>query len=245
MAEANEAAPQGTEATPQTTNTETEVSNSAQTQSSSDAPDINAEQVAKYFGTDSETLGKFQKFVEANGQFDTAFNKMKSGISNPQKATEAAQAPSDPQKAEEPTSHTKQAPEAPTTPQGAITPSEFLAEQYFKSLAGEEKYANISKEIANGDYLKEMSAFGIQALNPDGSINDQKVRMYLDLKSQTVPAKPTETTPDASPAPTVTYTEVGESGITSMDQAYKILLEPNNPNIAKAEEYIKNSFNKK
>lgn len=227
-------APKSEETPTQTTNTEP-----------AQAPEINAEQVAKYFGTDAETLGKFQKFVEANGKFDSAFSKMKTDISNPEKPVEAPQAASEPQNDNQPTSHTEQPSEAPKVPKGAITPSEFLAEQYFKSLAGEEKYANISKEIANGDYLKEMSAFGIQALNPDGSINDQKVRMYLDLKSQTVPAKPTETTPDASPAPTVTYTEVGESGITSMDQAYKILLEPNNPNMAKAEEYIKNSFNKK
>lgn len=199
-------------------------------------------------GLTSEQAEKFKTFIQNSGGFDNAFKKLKTDVSQPkgpEKPVEAPQAAPEPKNDNQPTSHTEQPSEAPKVPQGAITPSEFLAEQYFKSLAGEEKYANISKEIANGDYLKEMSAFGIQALNPDGSINDQKVRMYLDLKSQTVPAKPTETTPDASPAPTVTYTEVGESGITSMDQAYKILLEPNNPNMKAAEEYIKNSFNKK
>lgn len=230
-----EAAPQGTEATPQNTNPEP-----------AQAPEINAEQVAKFLGTDAETFGKFQKFVEANGKFDSAFSKMKADISNPQpeKVTEAPQAVPEPQNDKEPTSHTETAPEAFKTPQGAITAQEFLAEQYFKSLAGEEKYNNISDGIRNGDYLKEMAAFGIQALNPDGSINDQKVRMYLDLKAQTVPAKPTETTPDASAAPTVTYTEVGENGIENIDQAYKILMEPGNTNRAKAEEFIKKTFNK-
>ena len=234
-----EAAPQGTEATPQTANPEP-----------AQAPEINAEQVAKFLGTDTETFGKFQKFVEANGKFDSAFSKMKTDISNPQpekaaeKAPEAPQTAPEPQNDKEPTSQPQQAPEAFKTPQGAITAQEFLAEQYFKSLAGEEKYANISEGIRNGDYLKEMAAFGIQALNQDGSINDNKVRMYLDLKSQTVPAKPTETTPDASAAPTVTYTEVGEGGVTSMEQAYKIIMEPNNPNASKAEEFIKKSFNK-
>lgn len=230
-----EAAPQGTEATPQITNPEP-----------AQAPEINAEQVAKFLGTDTETFGKFQKFIEANGKFDSAFSKMKADISNPQpeKPTEAPQSTSEPQNDKEPTSHTEAAPEAFKTPQGAITAQEFLAEQYFKSLAGEEKYSNISDGIRNGDYLKEMAAFGIQALNQDGSINDQKVRMYLDLKSQTVPAKPTETTPDASAAPTVTYTEVGENGIASMDQAYKIIMEPNNPNAKAAEEFIKKTLNK-
>lgn len=193
-------------------------------------------------GFTSEQLADMKKFFDNNGGFDG----VKAKISNPEKTTqsapEAPQTAPEPKKDNEPTSHTEQAPEPIKTPQGAITPQEFLAEQYFKSLAGEEKYANISKEIANGDYLKEMSAFGIQPLNSDGSINDQKVRMYLDLKSQTVPAKPTETEPNASAAPTVTYTEVGDN-IANIDQAYKVLMEPGNPARQKAEEYIKNYLN--
>lgn len=220
-------APQ-TEATPQTTNPEP-----------AQAPETNS---VDLHGFTSEDLAEMRKFYDANG----GFKAVKSKISNyqPQKPTEAPQTASAPQNDNQPTSRTETAPEAFKTPQGAITAQEFLAEQYFRSLAGEEKYANIADGVRNGDYLKEMSAFGIQPLNPDGSINDQKVRMYLDLKSQTVPAKPTETTPDASAAPTVTYTEVGENGITSMDQAYKIIMEPNNPNASKAEEYIKKSFAK-
>lgn len=225
-AEAPAPAPAGESEQTPTTNTEP-----------AQAPEVNAEQVAKYFGTDAETLSKFQKFVEANGKFDSAFSKMKTNISNPEKPAEA---PAEPQKTE-PTSQPK---EEPTykVPQGAITPSEFLAEQYFKSLAGEDKYKTISEGIRNGEYLKEMAAFGIQALNQDGSINDQKVRMYLDLKAQTVPAKPTETEPNASNAPTVTYTAAGDQ-ISSIDQAYKIIMEPGNPDMDKAEEFIKNSFN--
>ena len=205
---------------PQTTNTE-------QT-APTEAPDMH--------GFTSEQLADIDKFFKANGGFE----KVKSKISNPEKPAETPQ-PASEQK-EEPTSHTQQPTEAPKTPQGAITASEFLAEQYFKSLAGEEKYKTISDGIRNGDYLKEMAAFGIQALNQDGSINDQKVRMYLDLKAQTVPAKPTETEPNASNAPTVSYTEVGEN-ITSIDQAYKVLMEPGNPGMAKAEEFIKNFYN--
>lgn len=232
-----EAAPQGTEAAPQTAATEP-VKN--------EAPEINAEQVAKYFGTDTETLGKFQKFVDANGKFDSAFSKMKTDISNPTRPAEAPAQVAEPQRQEEPTSHTQEPAQmqAPQTPQGAITAQEFLAQQYFKALAGEEKYAPIAKGIENGDYLKEMAAFGINALNQDGSINDQKVRMYLDLKAQTVPAKPTESEPNASAAPTVTYTEVGDNGFTDINQAYRVLLEPGNPNMAKAEEFIKNYYSK-
>lgn len=194
-------------------------------------------------GFTSEQLADMKKFFDNNGGFDG----VKAKISNPEKPVEkpVENSQPEPQKTEEPTSHTQEPAQtqAPQTPQGAITAQEFLAKQYFKSLAGEEKYAPIAKGIENGDYLKEMAAFGINALNQDGSINDQKVRMYLDLKAQTVPAKPTETEPNASAAPTVTYTEVGEAGFTNIDQAYKVLMEPGNPNMAKAEEFIKNHFN--
>lgn len=221
-------APQ-TEANPQTTNPE---------------PAQAAAPVPNLHGFTEDQLAEMEKFYSANGGYEKVFGRVKSAISNPQRPVESTQTASTPQNDNQPTSQPQPVSEAFRMPQGAITAQEFLAEQYFKSLAGEEKYNNISEGIRNGDYLKEMAAFGIQALNQDGSINDQKVRMYLDLKSQTVPAKPTESTPDASAAPTVTYTEVGENGITSMDQAYKIIMEPNNPNAAKAEEFIKKSFSK-
>lgn len=193
-------------------------------------------------GFTQEDLAGMRTFIDNNGGWD----KIKARISNPQpqpveKPVENSQA--EPQKAEEPTSHTEQTRTAPQPPKGAITASEFLAQQYFKTLAGEEKYSAISKGIANGDYLKEMAAFGIKPLNQDGSINDEKVRMYLDLKAQTVPAKPTGSEPNASAAPTTSYTEVGDE-ITDINQAYKVLMEPGNPGMAKAEEFIKNHFSK-
>lgn len=225
-----EAAPQGTEAVPQAAPIEP---------TKTEAPEINAEQVAKFLGTDAETFGKFQKFVEANGKFDSAFSKMKADISNPTKPAEPAAKP-----AEAPAPQSQPQPEAPAykAPEGAITAQEFLAKQYFKALAGEEKYAPIAKGIENGDYLKEMSAFGINALNQDGSINDQKVRMYLDLKAQTVPAKPTAAEPDASAAPTVSYVNVGDK-IENIDQAYQVIMQPNHPATKMAEEFIKNHLN--
>lgn len=214
------------EQTPTTTNTEQPTA----------APEQKAE-APNMYGFTSEQLAEMKKFYDANGGFD----KVKSKISNPEKTTTAE--PVKPTETEEPISHTEQ-PQAQVsqTPKGAITAQEFLAEQYFKSLAGEEKYASISKGIENGDYLKEMAAFGINAMNQDGSINDQKVRMYLDLKAQTVPAKPTESEPNASAAPTVNYVEVGES-IENIDQAYKVLMQPNHPKMDMAREYIKNHFN--
>lgn len=190
-------------------------------------------------GFTSEQLADMKKFFDNNGGFDG----VKAKISNPEKPAEKpAESQVTEEKKEEPTSHTQEPEQKFQTPKGAITAQEFLAKQYFQALAGEEKYAPISKGIANGDYLKEMAAFGINAMNPDGSINDQKVRMYLDLKAQTVPAKPTSSEPNASTAPTVDYVNVGEK-IENIDQAYKVLMQPNHPKMDMAKEYIKNHFN--
>lgn len=198
-----------------------------------------APQMPDMHGFTPEDLAGMRVFIDNNG----GWNAIKSKISNPQPvqqtAPEAYQNPT-PQPQYQPYQQPQQAQYRP--PEGAITAEEFLAEQYFKSLSGEEKYAGISDQIRNGDVLKEMASFNIRALNQDGSINDQMVRRYLDLKAQTVPAKTTSTEPNASNAPTVTYTEVGDN-IASLDQAYKVLMEPGNPGMAKAEEFIKNHFN--
>ena len=215
-------APKAPESVETPTNTNTE---------SAPAPDMH--------GFTSEQLADMKKFFDNNGGFDG----VKAKISNPQKPVEkpVENSQPQPQKTEEPTSHTQTEP-AYKAPQGAITAQEFLAQQFFKALAGEEKYAPIAKGIENGDYLKEMAAFGINALNQDGSINDQKVRMYLDLKAQTVPAKPTGTEPDASAAPTVSYVNVGDK-IENIDQAYQVIMQPNHPKSKEAEEFIKNHLN--
>ena len=195
-------------------------------------------------GLSAEQAQKFKTFIENSGGFDNAFSKLKSDISTPK----SVQMP-EPEAQPAPTSQ----PQAPVEPQykmpaGAITPQEFLAQQYFQSLSKEEKYAPIAKGIENGDYLKEMAAFGINALNQDGSINDRKVRMYLDLKAQTVPATATSTEPNASTAPTVEYYQVEGDKITNMNQAYAILDQDmklrakgqaGHPMIAAAEEFIK------
>lgn len=205
-------------------------------------------QAPDMYGFTSEQLAEMKKFYDANGGFD----KVKSRISNPQQFEQQPQQQQMQQQnygpqMQQPTSQQyqqyqqqQQAPYRP--PQGAITPEEFLAQQYFQGLSRDPKYENIAEQIASGDVLKEMAGFNIQPLNMDGSINDMMVRRYLDLKAQTVPAKPTETEPNASNAPTVTYTAAGDK-ISDINQAYKILMEPGNPDMAKAEEFIKNSYN--
>jgi len=194
-------------------------------------------------GFSQEDLAGMRRFIDNNGGWDAIKQKISAPKSYQQPGQQVDYQEQQQTQQVQPTSQPVQQQQY-YPPNGAITASEFLAEQYFKSLAGEEKYANISEGVRNGDYLKEMSQFGIQPLNPDGSINDNKVRMYLDLKAQTVPAKPTESEPNASAAPTVSYTEVGEK-ISDINQAYKVLMEPGNPGAQKAEEFIKNFLNKK
>ena len=192
-------------------------------------------------GFTSEDLAEMRKFYDANGGFD----KVKSRLSNPEPKVETPARP-------EPVAQPQPVHQEPVyrAPAGSITAEEFLAKQYFGSLAQEEKYASISNEIANGDVLKEMASFNIQPMNKDGSINDTMVRRYLDLKAQTVPAKQSGAMPEASAAPTVDYVPVGEK-IDNIDQAYAVIRQDaslksrgmaGHPNVALAEEFIKNSY---
>lgn len=204
-------------------------------------------------GLTAEQAEQFKTFMANNGGFDVAFKKLKTDISAPKSAQ-----PTEPQPAQTQTQTQTQAPApdepAPKTPEGAITAQEFLAQQYFRALAKEEKYAPIADGIKKGDYLNEMAAFGVNTFNPDGSINDKKVRMYLDLKAQTVPAQTTSTEPDASTAPTVEYYQVAGDKITDITQAYAIIQQDaqlknagmaGHPLSKDAEDFIRNSFAKK
>lgn len=194
-------------------------------------------------GLSEEQAQKFKTFIENSGGFDNAFKKLKTDVSSPQEPVEPPQSHSESKNDNQPTSQPIPPVEAPyKAPEGSITAQEFLAQQYFQGLSRDPKYEGIADQISSGDVLKEMAAFNIQALNQDGSINDGMVRKFLDLKAQTVPAKPTGTEPDASAAPTANYVEVGDQ-ITSLDQAYQVIMQPNHPAMSKAEEYIKAHLN--
>lgn len=235
MEENPTAAPQGTEATQTSTN------QGATQEPQATAPEINAEQVAKFLGTDTETFGKFQKFVEANGKFDTAFSKMKSDISNPQPKQE--QPVAQPTSVENAQVQQPQQPQPKQTPQGYITQEEYMTREYFKSLSNEEKYAGISEQIRSGEVLKEMSEFGINPTK-DGMFNDAQIRKFLDLKAQTVPAQ--QTTTPITNTPTVEWSNYEK--VDSFDAANKILLENINhpgmehPKTAEAKEFLKNYY---
>lgn len=195
-------------------------------------------------GFTSEQLADMQKFFQANGGYD----KVKSRISNPEPKTEPVTV-QDTAKQFEP-----KAPEEPPyiPPAGSITQQEIFAKTYFDSLASQEKYSGIAKEISSGTVLKEMSELGIQVINQDGSINAGAVTKYLDRIVQAMPAKQSSAVPEASAAPTVDYIPVGEK-INSMEEARAIIMQDaqlkrsgqaGHPNVKMAEDYLRDLFSK-
>lgn len=202
-------------------------------------------------GFTSEQLADMQKFFEANGGFE----KVKSRISNPGEARAEQNVLNTPA----PQVREQEPPAFPTQsyhmPEGAISRDEYFARRYFLDLAGDEKYANIASDIASGEVLKEMNNLGIQAFNPDNSINEDRVLAFLDMKSKTVPAKQASSMPEASAAPTVDYVPVGDT-IKDAQQARDIIMQDTqlrmrgaagHPRAADAEKFLKDylSPNKK
>jgi len=199
-------------------------------------------------GFTSEQLADMQKFFQANGGFD----KIKAKISNPE-PVQPQQPNLDATYAMKKEEDMLKAPAQPAyqAPIGSITREEFLAQQYFGALAKEEKYASIAKDVENGAVLKDMAAFNIRPINPDGSINDSMVRRYLDLKAQTVVAKQTSAAPESSAAPTVDYMQFDEgnmdirkaTAILQQDSALKAKGLGGNPDAEAAEKYLKGILN--
>lgn len=192
-------------------------------------------------GFTSDQLAEMQKFFAANGGFD----KIKSRISNPEPVTAAQPQAAEPaQPTQEPTVPQPVMPSAPT---GNMTMNEYFAKRYFMDLAAEEKYSGIADDLRSGNILKEMSRLGIKAVYSDGSIDEDVLTEFLDLKAKTVPAKQSSAMPEASPAPTVDYIPVGES-IESMAQAQQIILQDTqlrrqgkagHPSVKMAEDYMR------
>lgn len=199
-------------------------------------------------GFTSEDLAGMRTFIDNNGGWE----KIKSKISNP------APAPADEQKPVEPVQPAQ--PEKPAdtqttefkAPPNATSMREYAVRRYFWDLAETEKYSGIAKELKNGGILKEMTDLGIHAVYPDGSIDEDVLGKFLDLKAQTVPAKQTSSTPEASAAPTVDYVPVGDK-ITDMNQALQVIRQDSqlrsrglagHPSAKLAEDFLRENLNK-
>lgn len=193
-------------------------------------------------GFTSEQLADMQKFFQANGGYD----KVKSRISNPTPAPTEEQKPVEPAQPAAPQEQEYRA------PAGAINQNEYFIKRYFMDLAGEEQYANISKEISSGKVLTEMADLGIQYMLPNGAIDSDRVNKFLTMKAQTAPAKQTGSEPEASAAPTVDYVPVGEN-IKTADEARQVIMQDTqlrargmagHPAAQKAEEFLRNLLSK-
>lgn len=193
-------------------------------------------------GFTSEDLAGMRTFIDNNGGWD----KIKSRISNPTPTPEQPkeQQPEQPQQQVEP-----QQPQEPAQPpKGYASLQELSVERYFKDLAADPKYANISEQIANGEVLKEMSKMGMNPIDSNYNINIDQLNQFLALKSASVPSKPTSVEPTTTP--TVDYIPMDGEEITSMNQAIDIARQstqlraqglPAHPAEAKALEYLKNN----
>lgn len=192
-------------------------------------------------GFTEEQLADMAKFYAANGGFDA----VKSKISNPQQQTQQQPEQQTQQQAQEPA---QQPAEPVQPPKGFASLQELSVERYFKDLAADPKYANISEQIANGEVLKEMSKMGMAPIDENYNINVDQLTQFLNLKAASVPAKPTSVEPTTTP--TVEYVPMEGDNITSMEQAINIArqstqlrsqgMQPH-PAEAKALEYMKNN----
>lgn len=198
-------------------------------------------------GFTSEELAEMRTFYDNNGGFE----KVKSRISNPEPKTPEqpvqaqAQAPVQQQPVAQPQQPMR-------TPDGMLSRNDLLMRGYYERLAGEEEFKPIAKEIIGGDVLKEMEMLGINPTDSNGFIDDRKIRAFLSIKAKTVPAAQSNSMPEASPAPTVDYIQVGDT-IENMAQARAVIMQDSqlrasgqagHPSVAKAEEFLRNALNK-
>ena len=198
-------------------------------------------------GFTSEELAEMRKFYDNNGGFE----KVKARISNPEPKTPEqpvqaqAQAPVQQQPVAQPQQPMR-------TPDGMLSRNDVLMKGYYERLAGEEEFKPIAKEIIGGDVLKEMEMLGINPTDSNGFIDDKKIRAFLSIKAKTVPATQANCMPEASPAPTVDYIQVGDT-IENMAQARAVIMQDSqlrasgqagHPSVAKAEEFLRNALNK-
>ena len=198
-------------------------------------------------GFTSEELAEMRKFYDNNGGFE----KVKARISNPEPKSleQTAQAQTQASVQQQPVAQSQQ---PMRTPDGMLSRNDLLMRGYYERLAGEEEFKPIAKEITNGDVLKEMEMLGINPTDSNGFIDDKKIRAFLSIKAKTVPASQANSMPEASPAPTVDYIQVGDT-IENMAQARAVIMQDSqlrasgqagHPSVAKAEEFLRNALNK-
>ncbi len=200
----------------------------------------NNSQVSPKAEIPSDQIEAWNKFMEANGGFAKAFQKVKDTISNPQPKAEA-QGVSVPNEAVTPeqTAQPVQAPQPPTKAEGFISPTEIAALQYNRMMA--EAYPELdAKYMAEGQYLKEAAAMGIPAVDGQGNFNDKAIRQFLELKKAAIPPKPASA--PITTTPTADFTSI-EGEMDSREKAMKVMSQgENHPQYKAAVEFMRNSI---
>lgn len=247
MADTPEAAPvapvTGTEEAPTTSQPTTEATTPAGAGTQGEAApvaDIPADQIEA-----------FNKFIKGQGGFENAFGLWKDSIAKGEQRV----AQPEPQQVQQ---HVQQPMQQPVQqynqpPKGYMSQQEFMAQQYYNSLANMEAYAPIADKIRSGEMFGEMAKFGIRPMDANGNINDVQVREFFDLYAKTIPAAPAAN-PEPSNAPTVDYIQVTDGKIDSIDQAARIIAQSStlsarglapHPNLEAAEAYLKDALSGK
>lgn len=196
-------------------------------------------------GFTGDQLAEMAKFMEANGGYDKAFKTFKDRISNP--APEQPAQPAQSAQPAQPQMTIEEQMQKLQTPAGYMSQQEFMAQQYYNSLANQEEFAPIADKIRSGEVFAEMRKFGITPMDANGNINDVQAREFLGLLAKTVPAKPAET-PEAAAAPTVDYVPTNDGKVESFQQASRIIAQSadlkgrglaEHPQIQAAKDYVR------
>lgn len=174
---------------------------------------IEAPKAPDLHGFTEEQLADMAKFYASQGGYE----KVKSRISNPQNYQQQ-QAQQQPQQQ---VIEQQQIEQRSVPPRGYASLQELSIERYFKDLANDPKYENISDQISSGEVLKEMAKMGMSPIDQNYNINIDQLNQFLALKSASVPAKPTSVEPTTTP--TVDYVPVEGDTITSVNQALDIV----------------------
>ena len=234
------------EAAPQNTGTEATNTNTNQTEVPAEQAKAEVPKEPDTQGFTTEQLAEMKKFMDANGGYDKAFKTFKERISNP-----APEAPKEPEAQQQ--QQPIEQPVKPVVPTGYMSQSEFMAQQYYNSLANQDEYKPIADKIRSGEVFNEMRKFGIQPMDDNGNINDTQAREFLSLLAKTVPATPANDAGEAA-APTVDYVPTNGGKIDSFEQATRIINQSErlrsqnlaeHPDLAAAKEFIKNALTSK
>lgn len=234
MENAPEAAAPTTEAT--NTNTNPAPAETSAPAQPTQSPDLH--------GFTNDQLAEMSKFIESNGGYDKAWKTYKDRISNPVQEQPKVAQPTQPA---QPQMTVEEQMKALQTPAGYMSQQEFMAQQYYSSLANQEEYAPIADKIRSGEVFAEMRKFGIQPMDQNGNINDVQAREFLSLLAKTVPTKPANT-PESAAAPTVDYIPTNDGKVESFQQASQIIAQSSDlkarglaehPQIQAAKDYVR------